>query len=225
MNKKCIYCGGIADTVDHIPPKNLFPTTRGLKLVTVPSCDRCNKGFSLDEVFFRDHMAVFTVGRSITSDLLFDTKIKRSIIRRPKLAYEMFSRMSKVDYKVSDLYMGKRTAVKMLPKDWDRIYNILEKIIRGLFYDHFDAVIPNNFVFKHVVTSGPELLNKHSKLLPAITWNIPQYDYVFRYGYAKIRDMADSIWITDFFKNASFMTFVRNPINILEGRKVNDQTN
>lgn len=219
MNKECIYCGGAADTVDHVPPKALFPSIKGLNLVTVPSCAKCNKGFSLDEVFFRDHMAAFTAGKSITSDILFDTKIKRSIIRRPKLAFEMFSKMSEVDYKVSGLHLGKRTAVKMSQSDWDRIYNILDKIIKGLFYYHFNAVIPNNFVFKHVITSGPELLNKHSKLLPTIIWNIPQYEYVFRYGYAKIPDMPDSIWVTEFFGNASFMSFVRNPVNILERKK------
>jgi hypothetical protein len=129
--------------------------------------------------------------------------------------------MSKVDYYTnSGLYLGKRTAIKMTDNEWDRIFDILTKNIKGLFYHHFDSTIPTNFVIKHFQMSGDEIKEKHPDVLPTITWEIPRYDYVFRYGYAKVPDMTDSIWLTDYFKNAGFMSFVRDPKNIKENKEL-----
>ncbi len=218
MENKCSYCCQIATTVDHIPSKCLFPTIKGYNLITVPSCETCNKSYSIDEVFFRDHIAAFTSGRSLTSDYLFDTKIRRSIVRRPGLAVTMFNKMSKVNYySKSGVYMGKRTAVKMSQADWDRIYRILTKNTKGLFYHHFGVSIPTNFVIKHFQMSGDEIKEKYSDLLNTIIWVIPKYDSIFRYGYSNVPSMADSIWLTDYFKNAGFLTFVRDPKNINDG--------
>lgn len=215
MSEICVFCSNSATTKDHIPSKALFTSTKGLKLVTVPSCKDCNAAFSLDEVFFRDHMVAFTAGRSLTSDQLFNTKIKRSILRRPALANKMFNKMSKVDYYTkAGVYLGERTSIKMPKEDWDRIFNILTKNIKGLYYHHFKEPIPDNFVIKHFQMSGEEVVKKHQNLLPTITWEIPEFDYVFRYGYSKVPNNIDSIWLTDYFKNAGFMSFVRNPDNI-----------
>lgn len=215
MKKECIYCGNVADTKDHIPSKGLFTRIKGLQLITVPSCSACNKKYSLDEVFFRDHMSAFTAGRSLSSDQLFNTKIRRSILRRPALAHEMFNKMSKIEhYTDSGVYLGEKTAIKMSEDDWDRIFNILTKNIKGLFYHHFQDRIPDNFVIRHFQMSGEEVVEKHSQLLPTLKWEIPDFDYVFRYGYSKVPNMIDSIWLTDYFKNAGFMSFVRDPKNI-----------
>ena len=49
----CIYCqtnpGG---TVDHVPPKGLFPKPRPSNLITVPACNQCNQGFKNDDEYF-----------------------------------------------------------------------------------------------------------------------------------------------------------------------------
>src|SRR5437870_4665127 len=51
---ECVYCGTVGPvTKDHIPPKTLF-ATRPPDLITVPCCEKCNKRFSRDDVYFRD---------------------------------------------------------------------------------------------------------------------------------------------------------------------------
>jgi hypothetical protein len=53
---RCAYCGAPATSVDHVPPKNLFPTDRA-GLITVPACDEHNgKRSDLDERF-RNYIA------------------------------------------------------------------------------------------------------------------------------------------------------------------------
>ena len=50
----CVYCGFVGDiTDDHIPPENLFSKPRPDNLIKVPSCERCNRGFSRDDEYFR----------------------------------------------------------------------------------------------------------------------------------------------------------------------------
>jgi hypothetical protein len=53
---RCAYCGAPATSVDHVPPKNLFPTDR-TDMITVPACDEHNgKRSDLDERF-RNYIA------------------------------------------------------------------------------------------------------------------------------------------------------------------------
>lgn len=50
----CIYCGREGPlTLDHIPPRALFAEPRPADLITVPSCQPCNVGFSKDDEYLR----------------------------------------------------------------------------------------------------------------------------------------------------------------------------
>jgi len=53
----CVYCGKFEPiTLDHIPPKCLFPKDKRDNLIKVPSCSRChseNKQVSQDDEYFR----------------------------------------------------------------------------------------------------------------------------------------------------------------------------
>src|SRR5205823_1100030 len=46
--RQCVYCGALATTRDHVPPANLF-FTKPCNLITVPSCERCNRDASPDD--------------------------------------------------------------------------------------------------------------------------------------------------------------------------------
>lgn len=48
---QCVYCGGVADTSDHTPPRSLLPRElpKDAQLMAIPACQRCNGGYSRDE--------------------------------------------------------------------------------------------------------------------------------------------------------------------------------
>lgn len=48
---RCIYCGGIADTREHIPPKIFLNKPYPDNLFDLPACKNCNNGFSADELY------------------------------------------------------------------------------------------------------------------------------------------------------------------------------
>jgi hypothetical protein len=48
----CVYCGGIADTSDHTPPRCFLPRPlpADIQVMTVPACGRCNTSFQQGEL-------------------------------------------------------------------------------------------------------------------------------------------------------------------------------
>lgn len=47
----CIYCGGAAETRDHVPSRILLDPLYPENLSVVGSCESCNQGFSRDEQY------------------------------------------------------------------------------------------------------------------------------------------------------------------------------
>ena len=81
----CVYCGLPANTRDHVPPKCLLEKPYPANLRWVPSCEKCNTGFSLDEQYF-----LILLGQiGLTNALLQKTEmggvIDRTLERAPKL--------------------------------------------------------------------------------------------------------------------------------------------
>lgn len=50
-NMHCIYCGETANTREHCPPKLFLNNPYPNDLPVVPSCEKCNNGFSKDELY------------------------------------------------------------------------------------------------------------------------------------------------------------------------------
>ena len=48
----CIYCGGLADTRDHVPTQSLLNAPLPENLPVVGACRKCNNSFSPDEEYF-----------------------------------------------------------------------------------------------------------------------------------------------------------------------------
>lgn len=48
---RCVHCGGVTATRDHVPSKVLLDEEYPKNLPVVPSCDPCNQGFSLHEEY------------------------------------------------------------------------------------------------------------------------------------------------------------------------------
>ena len=42
----CIYCGGLANRVEHMPPRAMFKDKARLSGMEFPSCESCNNGTS-----------------------------------------------------------------------------------------------------------------------------------------------------------------------------------
>ncbi|MDF2477577.1 MAG: hypothetical protein K0S24_3060 [Sphingobacterium sp.] len=90
--KVCFICGeGKADSVDHVPPKNLFlPKYRsmGENLITVPAHRECNNGTSKDDEYFRFCLLTQAMWTSELAKELWDEKYKVRIHDPNKAGYK-----------------------------------------------------------------------------------------------------------------------------------------
>jgi hypothetical protein len=60
----CVYCGedGLL-TMDHIPPKGLYPQPLWSSLLKIPSCIKCNGGASKDDDYLRTMIGLSAKGK------------------------------------------------------------------------------------------------------------------------------------------------------------------
>jgi hypothetical protein len=79
--KTCSYCGErLATDSEHVFPRNLYPASKSVSRVqrlTIPSCNECNKGWSDDEVHFRNVLALAGEPNEARREL-WETTIRRS---------------------------------------------------------------------------------------------------------------------------------------------------
>lgn len=80
----CTYCGGLADTRDHVPPRVFLDQPFPENLPVVGSCTTCNGGASLDEQYVACALEVAVAG-SAEPDLLERDVIRRTLQRSPEL--------------------------------------------------------------------------------------------------------------------------------------------
>lgn len=205
----CVYCGEPADTRDHIPSKNLFKGFSAITPITVPSCKRCNNELSQDEEYFRNLLGSLLYEVSPTATALFDNQISRSVRRRPALGRSMFEKMSLVDvYSEGGIYLGKKTALRFEKKDHQRVFKVLDKYIKGLYFHHFKKIVPKDWALKHFWIT-PKLERQLIPKAKSLNWRVLK-ENIFVYGFNWVPETRQSIWILVFFGKPMFFSFAVN---------------
>lgn len=142
--KSCYACNAAATSVEHVPPRCLFPATKDLpkgvslrnQLITVPSCDAHNGAKSKDDLFLQ-YALVFAVPGNRIAKNHFANAVYRGIDKRPDLANNMF--LNSVPVVAVDTLTGARWESIAIDVDRDRLDAALEGVGRGLHFHHFQA--------------------------------------------------------------------------------------
>lgn len=116
---KCVYCGGVPDTVDHVPSKILLDDPLPQNLPVVESCARCNQSVSSDEEYLACFLESVLVGSSSPAAAR-RPKIKAALNHSPKLADRIQASGSVVD-----------GGNWIWNPDLKRIRNVVLKLARG----------------------------------------------------------------------------------------------
>src|SRR3977135_329746 len=76
--KRCAYCGGIANTRDHVPPKAIlrkpFP-----ELITVPACRDCNEKWGAVDARFRNVLSLILGEHTPVRKEFWETRVLRGV--------------------------------------------------------------------------------------------------------------------------------------------------
>lgn len=116
--RDCIYCGGRADTRDHVPSKCLLEIPYPTNLPIVGCCDSCNQNFSKDEQYLACLIESILSG-STEPEKIGRSSIAKILKKSPKLRLRIENSKKVVDGEIV-----------FLPEK-NRIKNVMLKLARG----------------------------------------------------------------------------------------------
>ena len=142
MSESCYMCEQPSSSVEHVPPKCLFPEKKDLpegvdlrkQLITVPSCDEHNTKKSKNDEYLL-YCLVMSIPSNETGKNQFLTKIMRAIERNPNLINQFLTHYKKVIIEDTEKSTPKASiAIKI---DKARLEGELEQLSRALYYGHY----------------------------------------------------------------------------------------
>jgi hypothetical protein len=177
----CLFCGRPASTRDHIPSKCLLEKPYPLNLLTIPSCEKCNKSFSMDEEYFINILVEISSRPALVSK-----KLDGSVFRARQRSIKLRNRIE------NSFLTGDDGNVYIKP-EYERIEKIIEKNALGLYYKKYNlslrlkdfkctGIYPAN-TFNHQPTEIYVLTLGDKSFMPR-KWTIIQ-DGVFSYVITK----------------------------------------
>ncbi len=158
---RCISCGKPATEPDHVPPRCLFPPHHRSGLIAVPSCTRCNRGFSKDDEYFRQALILrHDISEQVRGQPVLDS-VFRALQKPSKAGFRqaLFQSMFETNVvRPGGLYLG---GVGGQNVDAARIRAIIERIIRGFYWQEQGSVLPLDF--RLAVRSTPRLNRRSAR--------------------------------------------------------------
>lgn len=201
---RCAYCGEPATTYDHAPPQCLYTPPLPSNLVTVPACAACNNGVSKDDAEFRNHLSIMagSFGESASAAERLQPSLRAIRRDKPTLARMVLGARMSERYSAAGIYLGPGVTV---PLPSDARERVLIRIVRALFWHHFDERLDATRVrLIHIDKSKPTWRQALDELL------LMPHRHVligngetFEYRYARDIDPAISFWMMTFFRGRS----------------------
>jgi hypothetical protein len=199
----CTYCGKPAATVDHCPPKGLFPSPLPSTLQTVPACLACNSEASKDEEYFRALLMLTEAGETPAGKQLREGKAGRAIERnglRQRIAANVQWEDVRTEVGVA---LGRQLVVK---PEYERIERVAIKIARGLFLRECGTRIPGDTGLYARFLVNHSLFDLVAKHLPHLRLGQFQWPGIFDYKLGLVSGRPGmSMWVMRFYETAFFM--------------------
>ena len=137
MSDICYYCGKVASSDEHVPPKTIFPKSKDSadnrdyrkNLITVRSCEEHNSAKSRDDEYLLYILAMCLPSNALAKHH-FLTKIQRAINRRPALLQRLL-----IDYREVTIHDSENDAwyrTIAIQPDERRLINIFSHIAKAI---------------------------------------------------------------------------------------------
>jgi hypothetical protein len=150
----CVYCGRKALlTVDHIPPKALYPSGLWSQLLKIPSCLVCNGGASKDDEYLRTIIGLSAKGeRDEILKPVSDAAV-RSLVRPEATGFRASILNGITEMFVSGTEGIFRPAL-VGSVDLKRFDRVVARIIKGVFFFERGFPLPANYRVVNYSTDG-----------------------------------------------------------------------
>ncbi len=150
-NPLCMFCGDEIMkpdlTREHFVPKGLWPKgSRPLGVKTCPAHRSCNSGFSGDNEYFRDVMALEEGAdhHPAIRDLREGTLRRKIDERAGSIAKTLKNLRMRPARTLSGIVLPSQPSFEL---DWERIKRVICNVMKGVFYVCTKQPMPQNFIF------------------------------------------------------------------------------
>lgn len=141
-DKICYFCGEKATTIEHAPPKSLFPKDRNVIkekfLIKVYSCKKHNENFSTDDEYFA-FVHASKRGNNDNEESPIHDKIQRALKRKPHIVDTFF--MNKSNTLIRNNKTGLYQYTWKFEIDYIRIKRVLNKIAKAIIKYEFGILV------------------------------------------------------------------------------------
>jgi hypothetical protein len=196
---KCYLCGAPATTSDHVPPRGVFPSPRPANLITVPACKTCNHGCSLDDEYFRT--VVSAVSRDSPRSLhLLKQRILPRVREKPAMGIELLKSVHRVDvFSKGGIFLGRAPQITI---DSARIQNVINKIVRGLFWHHTKQRLGSDSIVEDYILNPRIEKPLQDEISKLTLFNVGDGS-VFSYCFALDLPPQESFWFLMFYNDTT----------------------
>jgi len=208
----CYLCGSPNPTTrDHVPPKCFFPEPRpsNLNLITVPCCESCNHGFSLDDEAARAWFCM-GLGHSDAANWIVENKLFHSTFTRSR-AFCHEIRDSMIDTLIHN-EEGQPIKVVQYSMDRERTERFVIRTVKGLLKHYFpDYDSSADRWLAHYLGLELSELSKFEHLRDSLPCLDQRGDGVISYRFGFMADGKTGLWLVVFYETAMF--FVTHTAN------------
>jgi hypothetical protein len=131
-SSRCVYCGSPSDSKDHVPPRLLLERPYPPNLLTVPSCTRCNQGWSKNEQYFLVLLSQIGTSQLLTGKTAKGGVVDRTLKRAPRL-----------EQRLNDALQTDEEGRIVIAPESNRIHKVVTKIAHGLYVLRYKSISAN----------------------------------------------------------------------------------
>jgi hypothetical protein len=201
----CCYCGGVATTREHIPPKGIFNKPLPSDLITVPCCLRCNQEGSVNDEILKTYLGLHVAIGGGEAERLFKERVLPTTKHNQRLRQIILNSMRPVHFATeTGIIYGRGSEII-----WDNeAHDIaIERIAKGLFFYHYKKALLN-IGEKSIYWFDTPL---HYNIAHVEGWHSNSIgNGTFKYYYDIVEEGSGSVWLFNFydrhFAGAIFLT-------------------
>lgn len=188
----CVYCGAVAESRDHVPPKAWF-AREARTLIRVPACNTCNHGRSAADEEFRIALSLLAGLKTPTLRKLWKKSLK-TLRHAPRIQRKFASGVFK------DQATG-RSGINLPRRMFD---DAMTRIVRGLHWYHYRELVPIDAPIEvwHLSRSGFEEA-RNSLVMDLRSDHVGHDQFAYMHG-RPIDKPELSLWLLCFYRNVFF---------------------
>ncbi|MBI4501991.1 MAG: hypothetical protein HY700_12630 [Gemmatimonadetes bacterium] len=177
-------------------------------MITVPSCEPCNKSFELDDDYFKQHLALRRDIEAHPRAATLLAEVRRSWARPEGGGLKAYTVGTLVQRPspAAALELGQYI-------DSERIGTVLGRTVRGLYFHHTGRRIPPSYRARAILSEAatPDF----QLAFECALFSSPDYalaEGMFAYSFAAASDdPMSTVWLLQFYGNALFYAMTGAP--------------